>query len=127
MVGFLFLAKVAEGWAIKDSIQSKSAPKNITEWLIASAIHSVAEAGEPRLTFGPTPAPSLETPENAKMSSGTVRFLRKTYGGIEHALLGNKREFRKKFEVNGEPIFVCFPPRGLGRHGISALMKVLTD
>lgn len=126
-MGFLFLAKVKVGWAIKDSIQTKSAPKNITEWLIATAIHSLAQEGETRLTFGPTPASSLEVPANAKMSSTTVRFLSKTYSGIEHALLGNKREFRKKFEVNGEPIFVCFPPHGLGRHGISALMKVLTD
>ncbi|KAL5494806.1 DPS1_1 [Sanghuangporus weigelae] len=127
VVGFLFLAKVAEGWAIKDSLQSRDAPKNITEWLIASAIHTLAKEGETRLTFGPTPAPSLGTPPNAKMSSTTVRFLSKTYSGIEHALLGNKREFRKKFEVNGEPIFVCFPPHGLGRRGISSLMKVLTD
>ena len=126
-MGFLFLAKVAEGWAIKDNLGSKNAPKNITEWLIASAIYSLADKGEPRMTFGPTPAPSLETPENAKVSSGTVRFLSKTYNGIEHTLLGNKREFRKKFEVDGEPIFVCFLPHGLGRHGISAVMKVLTD
>ncbi|KAI5116810.1 hypothetical protein M0805_007091 [Coniferiporia weirii] len=127
IVGFLFIAQVAGGWAIKDSIQVRSAPKNLTEWLISSAIHTLADKGEHFLTFGPTPAPTLETAGNARISSSSFKFLSKTYGSIEHAFLGNKREFRKKFEVEGEPIFVCYPPHGLGRHGISALMKMLTD
>ena len=127
VIGFLFLAKVGNGWAIKDSIASKFSPKNLTEWLIASAIQSLANDGESRLTFGPTPAESLTSADNSQISTGTVKFLNKTYSGIEHAVLGNKREFRRKFSTEGEPIFVCFPPHGLGRHGISALMKVLTE
>ena len=101
------------------------APKNLTEWLITSAIHSLASKDEHYLTFGPTPAPSLEVAGN--VTGPAVKFLSKTYGGIYKTMLGNKREFRNKFQVHGEPIFVCYPPHGLGRHGISALMKVLTD
>lgn len=128
VVGFLFLSQIADGgWAIKDSLASNDAPKNITEWLITAAINAIGEEGAPRLTFGPTPASKLKPADNAKMSGTTYRFLRKTYGGIERRVLGRKREFREKFEVEGEPIYVCFPPNGLGRHGISALMKVLTD
>ncbi|KAH8119707.1 hypothetical protein DFH11DRAFT_1500313 [Phellopilus nigrolimitatus] len=127
VIGFLFISKVAKGWSIKDCLQERSAPKNLTEWLIVSAIHWLSDAGEHRLTFGPTPAPALEAPDNVKMSSNSIRFLSKTYGGIQKALLGNKREFRRKFEVDGEPLFVCYPPHGLGVHGISALMHVLTD
>ncbi|KAH8119712.1 hypothetical protein DFH11DRAFT_473 [Phellopilus nigrolimitatus] len=127
IVGFLFISKVSEGWAIKDCLQSRSSPKNLTEWLIVTAIHSLSDEGERRLTFGPTPAPTLDAPENAKVSSNSIKFLSKTYGGIQKALLGNKREFRRKFEVDGEPIFVCYPPHGFGKHGISALMDVLTD
>jgi len=125
IVGFLFLAQVGDGWAIKDSLQMPAAPKNLTEWLIASAIHSLADDDEHYLTFGPTPAPKLEPVDN--VSSSGMKFLSGTYQGIEKALLGNKREFRNKFKVEGEPIFVCYPPKGLGRHGVSALMKVLTD
>ncbi|TDL20925.1 hypothetical protein BD410DRAFT_790274 [Rickenella mellea] len=125
VVGFLFLAKIADGWAIKDSLQINGAPKNLTEWLITSAIHSLASTDEHFLTFGPTPAEKLTPSSNINGTS--VKFLSKTYSGIERTFLGNKRAFRDKFEVRGEPIFVCFPPHGLGRHGISALMKVLTD
>ena len=128
IVGFLFLAQIAEGgWAIKDSLASKDAPKNLTEWLITSAIHALGESGSHRLTFGPTPAEELKPAENAKSSTPTVKFLSKAYGGIERHVLGSKREFRGKFSVEGEPIWICFPHNGLGRHGISALMKVLTD
>lgn len=116
---------MSEGWAIKDSIQMPNAPKNLTEWLITSAIHSLASKDEHHLTFGPTPAPSLEVADN--ISGPAIKFLSKTYGGIYKTMLGNKREFRAKFQVEGEPIFVCYPPHGLGRHGVSALMKVLTD
>jgi len=127
VVGFLFISKVAEGWAIKDSISLKSAPKNLTEWLITEAIHYLADKGESYLTFGPTPAPALKSAENAEMPSGSFKFLSATYSSIERTLLGNKRDFRNKFKVEGEPIYVCYPPHGLGRHGVSALMKVLTD
>ncbi|THH04884.1 hypothetical protein EW145_g5201 [Phellinidium pouzarii] len=105
IVGFLFLAKIADGWAIKDSIQVRSAPKSLTEWLIASAIHSLADKGERYLTFGPTPAPNIQSAENSQIPSSSFKFLSKTYTGIERSFLGNKREFRKKFEVEGEPIF----------------------
>lgn len=102
-----------------------SAPKNLTEWLITSAIHSLAKDEEHYLTFGPTPAVALRPVDN--VSSSGMKFLSTTYGGIEKAFLGNKRDFRNKFHVEGRPIFVCYPPKGLGRHGVSALMKVLTD
>ena len=102
-----------------------TAPKNLTEWLIATVIHTLADDGEQYLTFGPTPAPTLEGADN--VASSSFNFLGKTYSGIQRAFLGNKREFRRKFEVEGDPIFVCYPPRGLGKHGVSALMKVLTD
>jgi aspartyl-tRNA synthetase len=101
------------------------APKNVTEWLITEAIHSLAKEHEHYLTFGPTPAEQLVPKDNVKGSS--IKFLSKTYGGIQKAFLGNKREFRQKFHVEGEPIFVCYPEHGLGRHGVSALMEVLTD
>ncbi|EJD08220.1 uncharacterized protein FOMMEDRAFT_25366 [Fomitiporia mediterranea MF3/22] len=127
IVGFLFLAKVGEGWVIKDSIGSNDAPKNITEWLIAFAIHSLADAGESRLTFGGTPTASLYVPENANLGPWSIYFLSKAYGGIERALLGNKRVFHMKFGIIGEPIFMCFPPYGLGIRGFFALMSVLTS
>ena len=125
VVGFLFLAKVADGWAIKDCLQSQDAPKNLTEWLITSAIRSLAEEDVHYLTFGPTPAESLKVVDN--VSSVGLTFLSMTYSSIEKAFLGNKREFRRKFEVEGEPIFLCFPKQGLGRRGVQAIMKVLTD
>lgn len=113
IVGFLFIAKIASGWAIKDSLQTTDAPKNLTEWLISSAIHSLADDDEHYLTFGPTPAESLKAADN--LSGSGVKFLSASYSGIQKSLLGNKREFREKFSVEGEPIFVCFPPHGLGR------------
>jgi len=121
----LFIAQVAEGWAIKDCLQTPTAPKNLTEWLITEACHSLGNDGETYLTFGPTPAPSLQGADN--MAGSSYKFLSKAYSGIEKSLLGSKRDFRRKFEVEGEPIFVCYPKRGLGRKGISALMKVLTS
>lgn len=123
----MFISEVADGWAIKDSISLRTAPKNLTEWLIAEAIHYLAEHDEHYLTFGPTPAPALKSADNAEVPSSSFKFLSATYGSIERTLLGNKREFRNKFKVDGEPIYVCYPPHGLGRHGVSALMKVLTD
>lgn len=121
----MFIAQVEKGWAIKDSIQGKGAPKAITEWLITAAIHSLASDDVHHLTFGPTPAAKLQPVAN--ITGNRVKLLTKSYSGIESAFLGNKREFRQKFEVEGTPLFVCYPPHGLGRHGISALMKVLTD
>lgn len=125
VVGFLFLAQVNGGWAIKDCIGTPDAPKNITEWLITTAIHSLASEDSTYLTFGPTPAESLRPKDN--LTGGTVKWLSAIYGGIEKAFLGNKKEFRRKFDVDGDPLYICFPENGLGRTGISALMKVLTD
>ena len=125
IVGFLFLAQVSNGWAIKDCISTPDAPKNITEWLITSAIRSLANENSTYLTFGPTPAESLEAADN--LSNGTVKWMSATYSGIEKTFLGNKRDFRRKFQVDGEPLYICFPENGLGKSGVSALMKVLTE
>ena len=69
-----------------------NASKNLTEWLIATVNHTLADDGEQYLTFGPILAPTLEDADNVASSSSN--FLGKTYGGIQRALLGNKREFR---------------------------------
>ena len=85
----------------------------------------MADSDDDYLSFGPTPAPKLEPVDN--LSNGRVKMLASLYGGIESAFLGNKREFRRKFKAEGEPIFVCFPEDGMGRSGAEALMKVLTS
>lgn len=77
------------------------------------------------VTFGVGTTGTLES--TANVSGFRFNLLKRTYGTITKTFnLGNKSEFRKKFQAGAEPVYVCYPKRGLGMSGVQAIMDVLT-
>lgn len=58
----------------------------------------------------------------------TARLLARTYAAIAARLrLGQKSEFREKFGARGEPVYICYPPLGLGVAGVRTLVRFFED
>lgn len=85
----------------------------------------MAAEGERHMTFGTSARDTIEPASNV----GGLRFkgIAKTYKSITSAFnLTDKTDFRRKFGVEEEPVFVAYPPHGLGISGyvVNAVLRV---
>lgn len=104
------------GWQVKWALNFPNAPNGASEAIIAHAIKVMASEGERHMTFGTSAREVIEPANNV----GGLRFkgMAKTYKSITSAFnLTNKTDFRRKFGVEEEPVFVAYPPHGLGISG----------
>lgn len=111
VLALVVLARLAprHGWQLKWALDFPGAPNGTIEVLIETAIASVPGA----ITFGVGVSEKL-TP-GARLHGVRARFLQKTYDTIVKTLsLRGKTEFREKFGVQGESVYICYPKGGLG-------------
>ncbi|KKA27656.1 hypothetical protein TD95_001258 [Thielaviopsis punctulata] len=118
--GLVVLTQLARqhGWQIKWALDFPGAPGGSIEVLIGRAL---AAAGGPA-TFGAGPARRLTA--GANMSGAKATILAKTYAGLMEGLsLGKKSDFRAKFGIKDEALWICYPAHGVGVMDLKNLMK----
>ena len=130
IVGIAVLAQLAprHGWQAKYTLDFPGAPSGTIEYITTHALSEAANAGIKNVTFGAGAAAHL-TPGH-HLSGARVKMLQGTYDAITKQFnLVRKSEFREKMGAIGEPVWIAYPPHGLGSsgRGIKAIMRYLQD
>lgn len=116
----------AHGYQIKFALDFPGAPNGSIESLITASIQSLAKSGVKTVTFGAGAVPEIEIGSN--LDGLRAKILSKTYKAIAGQLkLLQKSEFREKFGVEEEAVYICYPVLGLGVSGARTLIKFFED
>ncbi|KAJ9648627.1 aspartate--tRNA ligase dps1 [Coniosporium tulheliwenetii] len=114
------------GWQVKYSLDFPGAPSGTIEYIVTHALKVVAAAGATNVTFGGGASSHFTPGHNLK--GARVKVLSKAYHAIATELkLTNKSEFREKLGAQADPVYVCYPPHGLGPMGVKAILAFLED
>ncbi|KAL2007990.1 hypothetical protein VTN00DRAFT_7972 [Thermoascus crustaceus] len=125
---FVTLAMLApaSGMQIKYSFDFPGAPSGAIEYIVTHAIQTAAKSGVRTLTFG-AGATSQLTPGH-HMHGAKVKMLQHTYEAVAKQFhLSRKSEFRLKLGAHEEPLYIAYPPHGLGSRGIRAILHFFED
>ncbi|KAK7677237.1 hypothetical protein QCA50_019831 [Cerrena zonata] len=120
------LAQLAaiHGFQIKWALEFPGAPLGAIEYILANVMKKLGDAGVRSATFGAGATGSLRSIDN--IGGFKVRTLEKTYNGISHTFhLTSQGDFRSKFGIEQDPLYICYPKGGLGLKGIEVIMGVL--
>ncbi|KAF1986267.1 aspartyl-tRNA synthetase [Aulographum hederae CBS 113979] len=114
------------GWQVKYSLDFPGAPSGTIEHIVTHALKYVASNGATNVTFGGGASSKFTPGHNIK---GTrVKVLSKAYHAIATELkLTNKSEFREKLGAQDDPVYVTYPPHGLGPMGVKAILTFFED
>jgi len=120
------LAQLAatHGFQIKWALEFPGAPGGAIEYILVDVIQKLGEAGVKTATFGAGATSELQKIENV----GGFRFmmLEKAYAGLARTFpLSGKGDFRQKFGVYQDPLYICYPKGSVGITGINTIMNVL--
>ncbi|KAF8578496.1 aspartyl-tRNA synthetase, cytoplasmic [Ramaria rubella] len=122
----LVLAQLSpcHGLQIKWSLEFPGAPTGAIEYILAEVIKKIGEAGVRTATFGAGATRTLQKVDN--IGGFRVMMLEKVYNGLSHTYsLANKGDFREKFGVRQDPLYICYPKGSIGIKGVNAIMNVL--
>ncbi|CCM00839.1 uncharacterized protein FIBRA_02881 [Fibroporia radiculosa] len=112
------------GFQIKWALEFPGAPLGAIEYILTYVIKKLGDAGVRCATFGAGATDRLQRVEN--VGGFRVRTLEKTYNGLSsHFSLSGKGDFRSKFGIQQQPMYICYPKGGLGMRGVEALMNAL--
>lgn len=114
------LAQLAprNGWQVKWALDFPGSPNGTIEVLIEEALGAVSGP----VTFGVGVSEKLVPGEH--MGSARAKFLAKTYDTIVKSLgLARKAEFRQKFGVLGEPVYICYPKHDVSIRELREVVK----
>ena len=128
IVGLVILALLSpeHGYQIKFSLDFPDAPSGSIEAINMHALTGLKAAGVPSCTYGGGASNNFLPSHNLK--GAKVKMLAKAYRTIASELkLTQKSEFREKLGAYEDPIYVCYPPRGLGPKGIHAILSFFED
>ncbi len=116
----------AHGWQVKYALDFPGAPSGAIELIVTHALRQLAAVGVTNVTFGGGASAAFTAGHNLR--GARVKVLAKMYKAIATELkLTAKSEFREKMGAHEEPVYVCYPPHGLGGSGIKAIMKFFED
>ena len=128
IVCFVVMAQLSpdHGWQVKFALDLPGAPSGSIEKVVTHALKFIAQNGATNVTFGGGATSEFKPGHNLK---GTrVKVLSKAYHAIATELhLTNKSEFREKLGAKEDPVYVCYPPHGLGPSGVKAIMNFFED
>ncbi|KAH8700725.1 aspartyl-tRNA synthetase, cytoplasmic [Talaromyces proteolyticus] len=128
IASFVALAMLApqRGMQVKYTLDFPGAPGGTIEHIVTTAIQTAAKSGVKSLTFGAGATARL-TPGH-HMKGAKVRMLQHTYEAVAKQFhLTRKSEFRIKLGAHEEPLYIAYPPHGLGSRGIRAIMNFFED
>jgi aspartyl-tRNA synthetase len=93
---------------------------------VTYALKKIAGEGCKAVTFGGGASPNFTPGHNLK--GAKIKMLSKAYHAIVTELkLTQKTEFREKLGAKDDPIYVCYPPHGLGPMGVKAILSFFED
>ena len=121
---FVVLAQLSiqHGYQVKWSLDFKDAPSGTVEQITLHAIKAAKVSGTKVLTFGSAATSDLHAMHH--LGGARVRMLQSTYQSIAKQFkLTAKGEFRQKLGGEEDPLYVCFPPYGLGWKGSRAIVN----
>lgn len=114
------------GWQVKYSLDFPDAPGGTIEYLILHSLKRLASDGVTNCTFGGGATATFTAGHN--MKGAKTKMLSKAYGAIVSELkLTNKSEFREKLGAKDEPVFICYPPHGMGPMAVRAILSFFED
>ncbi|KKF96205.1 Aspartate--tRNA ligase cytoplasmic [Ceratocystis platani] len=122
--GMVVLAQLAprNGWQVKWALDFPGSANGSIEVLIDYALSVISGPA----TFGAGVAKRL-TP-GAHIHGAKAAILGKTYTTLVEGLgLGRKSDFRAKFGIHGEPLWICYPPHGVGILELKNIIKFFED
>ncbi|KAH8431875.1 aspartyl-tRNA synthetase, cytoplasmic [Aspergillus melleus] len=125
---FVALAMLApsSGMQVKYSFDFPGSPNGVIEHIVTHAIQTAARNGVKSLTFGAGATNSMTPGHN--MHGAKVKMLQHTYETLAKQFhLVRKSEFRAKLGAHEEPLFISYPPHGLGSKGIRAVLHFFED
>ncbi|KAK4560812.1 aspartate--tRNA ligase dps1 [Recurvomyces mirabilis] len=128
IAGLIILAQLSpdHGWQVKFSLDFPGAPSGAIEYLVLHALKACASSGATTVTFGGGAMNTFKVGHN--MRGTRVKVLSKAYHAIANELhLTNKSEFREKLGAQEDPIYICYPPHGLGPSGARAILSFFED
>lgn len=128
IVALVIMAQLAakHGWQVKFALDFPGSPNGAIEATIIHALKAVQAKGEKSATFGGAASNDFRPGYNLKGSK--VKLLQRAYHTIANDLkLTQKTEFREKLGAEEDPIYVCYPPKGLGPKGIQAILSFFED
>lgn len=117
------LAQLAPKWGIqvKWALDFPGATNGVIELTVFTALKSAADAGNKTCTFGAGATSKLTTGDNIGSSKSAI--LDSLYQTLATKFnLDQKTGFRSKFNTLDDPLFLCYPPRGLGPKGAQAIV-----
>ncbi|KAK8218215.1 aspartyl-tRNA synthetase [Phyllosticta capitalensis] len=128
IAAFVAMAQLSpdHGWQVKYSLDFPGAPGGTIEYIVTHALKQLAAQGETNVTFGGGASARFTPGHN--MKKPRVKVLSKAYHAISQELkLTNKSEFREKLGAHEDPVYVCYPPHGLGPMGVKAILSFFED
>lgn len=114
------------GWQVKYSLDFPGAPGGTIEHLVLHSLKALASSGITAATFGGGAMNQLIPGHNLK--GAKAKMLSKAYHAIVTELkLTNKSEFREKLGAYEDPVYICYPPHGMGPLGAKAILAFFED
>lgn len=124
VMAMVVLAQLAprHGWQVKWALDFPGTPSGVIE---ATVVTALAATNGP-VTFGA--GVSERFIPGANLGGVRAKFLAKTYDTIVKSLkLNKKSEFRSKFGAYGEPVYLCYPKRGLSVRDFKYIIQFFED
>lgn len=128
IVAFVALVSISPtyGMQVKYTFDFPGSPNGVIESLITHAIQTAGRSGVKKLTFGAGATNSLLPGHN--MHGAKMKMLQHTYDALAKQFnLVRKSEFRAKLGAEDEPLYIAYPPHGLGQRGIRAVLHFFED
>ncbi|KAI1616714.1 aspartyl-tRNA synthetase [Exophiala viscosa] len=109
------------GVQVKWALDFPGAANGVIEMTVQAALKTAADSGCKSCTFGAGATAKLSAGHNVGGArSATLNSLYQTLAARFN--LEKKTGFRAKFNTLDDPIFLCYPPRGLGPKGARAIV-----
>jgi len=126
--GIVVLAQLSprHGMQAKYCLDFPGAPSGTIEYITTHAIAAAGEAGIHKMTFGGGATAHLVPGHH--LSGAKVKLLQHAYDAIvKQFKLNKKSEFRAKMGAYEDPVYIAYPPHGLGSKGIRAILNFFED
>lgn len=124
VLALVVLHKLAprHGWQVKWALDFPGSVNGAIEVLIDYALSNVSG----QVTFGVGVSEKLTPGEH--LHGIRAKFLASTYHSIVESLgLRRKADFRSKFGVLGEEVYICYPKHGVGLRDLQQIIKFFQD
>ncbi|EXJ85074.1 aspartyl-tRNA synthetase [Capronia epimyces CBS 606.96] len=118
------LAQLAprNGVQVKWALDFPGASNGSIEYAVQTAMKSATQSGYKTCTFGAGATAKLTTGHN--MGNARSALLNSLYQTLAAKFrLEQKTGFRAKFNSMDDPIYLCYPPKGLGPRGARAIVE----